>query len=248
MIKGVKIDRKSKDGISLHTIVEIDGIKRPLREWVDISGVDRNTIKARYKSGIRGSELLKQPEKRNVKFKISEKESAIIEENFNLIYKCWRNLQHRYGFLDETDLYDSCIDAAIYAARKYDETKGKFSTLFYVAAKKEALKKLRYWDTKARKGTKFNLSLDYQFDNENKDEFIDKYLGIEDKYGFIDNDVVERIFSVLNDREKLIMYKFVIEGMERKDIAKEIGLSPQQTGRIIIIAKEKIRSKLEGIA
>ena len=247
MIHGVKINRKSKDGFNIHTLTEIDGVTKSLQEWVKVSGIDRTIIKNRYKKGIRGKELLTPVRKRNEKFTLNNEESAMIEENFKLVYAGWHRLKQKYPFLDESELYDACIDAIIYAVRNYDESKGTLSNLFFINAKSNALKNMEYWNAKKREGTKLNFSIDYNFENSGEEEsFIDHYLGVEDKYGFIDMDVIKKMFSVLTKREKEIMYKFVFEEMQKKEIADDIGVSPNTVGRDIIAAKEKIKSKLEG--
>ena len=182
--------------------------------------------------------------KRNEKFTLNNEESAMIEENFKLVYAGWHRLKQKYPFLDESELYDACIDAIIYAVRNYDESKGTLSNLFFINAKSNALKNMEYWNAKKREG---NFSINENFENSGEEEsFIDHYLCVEDEYGFIDMDVIKRMFSVLTKREKEIMYKFVFEEMQKKEIADDIGVSPNTVGRDIIAAKEKIKSKLEG--
>ena len=252
MIYGAKINRKSKDGFNIHTITEIDGVKKSLQEWVKISGVDRTILKNRYKKGIRGKELLAPVKRRNEKFVLSDAEAKMIEDNFKLVYKGWHHLRQKYPFMDDAELYDCCIDAIIYVARTFDESRGKISTLFYVNAESNAKKQMDYWNAKKREGTKLNFSIDYNFENSGDDEsFIEHYLGVEDEYGFIDKEetigLINKAFSVLTEREKKIMYKFVFKEMQKKDIAEEIGMSPMTVGRAINSATEKIRSRIEGV-
>lgn len=188
-------------------------------------------------------------------FVLNDEQRELIENNMGLLYKCFHRLKGKYHFLDETEVWDACTEAAVTTAYNLDKEKGKYSTLLFVAANRNALKRVRYHDYGCRKGSKFDFSIDFMSGNrsgdrvssaDEKEDMLERYLGVEDNHDFIDKDVVDRVFSVLDQREKMIMYKFVIEEKQRKDIAKEIGLSPQQTGRLIILAKEKIKEKMEG--
>ena len=88
--------------------------------------------------------------------------------------------------------------------------------------------------------------------NQRADELVGSLMkhGFE-PYGFIDKEetigLINKAFSVLTEREKKIMYKFVFKEMQKKDIAEEIGMSPMTVGRAINSATEKIRSRIEGV-
>ena len=243
MIYGAKINRESKDGFNIHTVTEIDGEKKSLQEWVKISGVDRTIIKRRYKKGIRGKALIEPIKRRNIKFVLSDEEAKAIEENFKLVYKGWHHLKEKYPSLDESELYDCCIDAIVYTSRHFDESKGKFSTLFFVNAKSNALKRMDYWNTEKRKG--INYSTEFLLGGEDEESFIDRYLGIEDEYEFMDQEIIESIFSVLTKREKVVMYKYIFEEKSKKAIAKELGWYPMAVGREINEAMKKLESRME---
>ena len=181
-------------------------------------------------------------------FNLNDKQRELIEDNILLFYKCFHDLREKYVFLSEEEVWDCCTEAAVKSAYDLDEKRGKYSTILYLAADRNALKLLRYYDFECRKGSKTNISLEYEYskDQETGDKFAERYLGAKDKHTFIENDAIERLFddSKLNKREREVMRKIVIEDMARVDIANEWGIRPQTVNKYVATAKEKIKKVL----
>ena len=176
-------------------------------------------------------------------FVLNDKQRELIEDNMLLFHKCFHKLKGNYSFLNDDDIWDCCTEAAVKVAYSLDEKKGKYSTLLYIAAEKNAMKRVRYYDVGCRKGSKFNVSLDYELgeNGEDTETFADRYLGVNDKYDFIETDAIEKAFNVLKDREREIMHKIVFDDIARVEIAKEWGVRPQAVNRYVASAKEKLR-------
>jgi len=183
-------------------------------------------------------------------FQLNDEQRELIEDNILLFYKCFHKLKNKYTFLSEDEIWDCCTEAAVKVAHDLDEKKGKYSTLLFVAAQRNVLKQLRYYDFDCRKGIKTNYSIDFMQGNrsgdrvnaaDEKEDMLERYLGTEDNLEFIENDAIERMFSLLGKREREVMYKIIIEDITRVDIAREWGVRPQTVNAYVASAKEKIR-------
>ena len=180
-------------------------------------------------------------------FTLNDEQRALIEDNIMLFYKCFHKLKDKYQSLSHDDIWDCCTEAAVKVAHDLDEKKGKYSTLLFIAAERNVLKQIRYYDFECRKGTKENISLDYDYSSGdgNGDEFLERYVGLTDDYEFINTELLSKMFAVLTKREKEVMYKFIFLEMNRSEIAKEEGISQQSVGRHVISAKEKMKKEYE---
>lgn len=176
-------------------------------------------------------------------FTLNDKQRTLIEDNMLLFYKCIHKLKNKYHTISYDEIWDCCTEAAVKVAYDFDEKKGKYSTLLFVAAERNVLKRIRYYDFDCRKGSKGNLSLDYEYseNEESGENFAERYLGIEDDHEFIENDVAKRMFSVLGKREKEVMHKIIIEDIARSDIAKEWGVKLKTVNTYVDSARKKIR-------
>ena len=177
-------------------------------------------------------------------FTLNDKQRDLIEDNMMLFYKCFHKLKNKYHSLSEEEIWDCCTEAAVKTAYEIDEEKGKYSTLFYIASERNVLKRIRYYDFDCRKGSKVNISLDYEYskDNEKGDQFANRYLGVKDNHDSLD---VETILSVLNEREREILYRLCILDLEKKEIAKELGISTQSISYFLKTAAKKVRKVFE---
>ena len=177
-------------------------------------------------------------------FKLNDKQRELIEDNILLFYKCFHKLREKYDSLSDDEVWDCCTEAAVKVAHSLDEKKGKYSTLLYIAAERNVLKRIRYYDFESRKGSKSNMSLDYEYgeDNEKGDQFANRYLGVNDNYDFIN---IESVLSVLNEREKEVVYRLVILDLEKQEIAKELGISPQSVSYSLNTAAKRVRKAFE---
>ena len=170
-------------------------------------------------------------------FVLNDEQRQLVEDNILLMYKCWEDMKKKYSFMNTDDLYDCCTEAAVNAASSLDVKKGKYSTLLYVAAERNVLKLIRYWDFECRKNTMKSMSLDYFHDSDKSESFANRYLGVEDSHDWISRDEVDRLLSVLNEKERDVIYKRYVLGLSREEISKEYG----GVGRWITLAKKKIR-------
>ena len=176
-------------------------------------------------------------------FTLNDKQRTLIEDNMLLFYKCIHKLKNKYHTISYDEIWDCCTEAAVKVAYELDEKKGKYSTLLFVAAERNVLKRIRYYDFDCRKGSKSNFSLDYEYseNEENGENFAERYLGIEDDHDFIENDYAEKLFSVLGNREREVMRKIIIEDIARIDIAREWGVKQKTINHYVDTARKKIR-------
>ena len=177
-------------------------------------------------------------------FVLNDEQRQLVEDNILLLYKCWDKMKVKYRFMDKDELYDCCTEAAMNTAVNLDAKKGKYSTLLYVAAERNVLKRIRYWDRECRKNTMKSMSLDYYYSDEESslvESFTNRYLGVEDAHEWLANAETERLLSVLNEKERDIIYKLYVLGMRRGEVAEEYGMTRRGIEYHINAAKEKMR-------
>lgn len=93
-------DAKTRKG----RLVNINGIEKTLLEWSEISGVDRNTIYRRIKSGLSGNDLIKPIEK-------SDKKSGIKGIVWHSKREVWQVRVYRNGKQSEIGQTKELADA-----------------------------------------------------------------------------------------------------------------------------------------
>lgn len=151
----------------------------------------------------------------------------LIEQNMNLVYYVI-NTFYPYAKFDE-DIIQWGMIGLCKAANKWDESRGKFSTIACLYIRSEI------HDAYERLG-KHNgvLSLDYEYDD---DTFLSNLIADRNDMLTVNFD---SFVTVLTDEEREIV-KYRLNGLDIKEIAKQRGEKVERTRRFL----RKIRKKWE---
>jgi len=166
---------------------------------------------------------------------LTNEQVCLIADNYLLILKCMNKYLYIYPFLSKETVWDVCVDAVINSARLFDERKGKLSTLYYQAVKSDIGRITKRYNAEITEC----CSLDKL--NES-DSDIYNILGKEDKYHFIDKDLVERLVVDITEKERTYMYKHFVLGESKTDISKTHNVTPQAVHQTINNAIKRIRT------
>lgn len=159
---------------------------------------------------------------------LTNEQRELVEKNHNLIY----------GFASKKNLnIDDCYDILAIglccAAKIFDESKGKFSTVAYQCMQNELIKNWRYSQGKTKIPNNMILSYDASRVSE---DFMENgsYVDV-----FVDNHDIDEIliakafkntlFNLLNEKDRQIA-EFVIQGMIYDEIATKLNCSKQMVG------------------
>lgn len=173
---------------------------------------------------------------------LTKEQQKMIEDNIGLVYKfCQtKNIVSSFEFDDAIQIASIGLIKAILS---YDKDKGGLSTYAYLCMHTEFLIALR--NNKHRK-LGYMQSLNEPV-NMSKEDSKNVYLEdlISDKLDLCDFILaklnLELAYSKLSKRDKEIIDRFVLEGQNQQDIAKELKLAQPTISRII----RKFKNTLE---
>lgn len=169
--------------------------------------------------------------------KLNDEQKKLVEENHSLIY--WFASKNS---VPVEEYYDTLAIALCKAARDYDSNIGSFSTCAFAYMRNELFMKYRDENLLKKNIPKEDI---IHFDNDN----IWEYSNLLPSSELVENEVldkeyydeiVQQICDLLNDRDTEI-FKYLLEGLTMRDIAKKIGLSYQRIHQIIKTIREKVR-------
>jgi RNA polymerase sporulation-specific sigma factor len=166
---------------------------------------------------------------------LTPKQKKIVEDNHNLIY-----FYINKNNLDENEYYDLLALSLCKAAKKFDPSKGKFSTFAMHCFKMDHLIEIR--DKKAAKRDALVISLSSETcpDSENRrTELYDIIPGDRDVF---DKMILLDIPKLLDDRLAHIC-KLSYLGYDQQEIADMIGFSQSLVSRQLKIAKKILKEE-----
>jgi RNA polymerase sigma factor (sigma-70 family) len=177
---------------------------------------------------------------------LTPEQSELMGKHYKLIFKAAKNWFMK-SELNFDDCYDSAIDAAIYTASIFDESKGfKFSTMYYSMVQKTMLRKMRDNNAKKRSGNKLLVSIEEPIHSSDGESItLGDLFGSDDKYTFIDLDEIGNVWHVLKDNEKNYIYRSFILDVDRHKIAAEYGYTKESVDRTIRKGLKRMRVELE---
>ena len=175
---------------------------------------------------------------------LTTEQQLLAEENHNLIYSF-----AQYKNLSLEEYYDILAIGLCQAARAYDETKGKFSTLAYNCMyhayclecnrnNRQCIipnDKLLYYESDL-----CNSSCNDFYDSDNHASYVDYELKnhYSDYDKVMDEMLLSNLIGLLNEKEKSV-YEYMMDGLTQKKIAEKMGWSPQN----VSLQLQKIRGK-----
>ena len=167
--------------------------------------------------------------------KLTKEQQKLVEDNHSLIYYYAR--KHN---LKIEEYYDTLAMALCYAAYHYDPKKGAFSTIALNTMRLKMCNHFRNEHLLKRKIPKENIC--YYEESFALDEFLPPYEAAEKEAleKIVSTDVVNKIFSLLNDKEKQTV-ELLLQGYNRREVSKILNITSQN----IYVRVKKIKVKLE---
>lgn len=163
---------------------------------------------------------------------MTEEKKKLVEDNIKLAgWACSKFYGYvENGTFEREELYSMCLMALVISANKYDASRGSFSTIYFLNAKREVYHALR---TKSK--------LVREVDSVDNDDF---YHEPSTCTNMEDSVAVEQFLSVLDEREKEIVklsYGIGCIPVNQKDIGNMFGVSQAQISRMISKSIEKMK-------
>lgn len=152
---------------------------------------------------------------------LNEEQKKLVEDNHSLIYSFINNYN-----LEPSEWYGIIAESLMKAARDYDESKGKLSSLFYSIARHDVASERRKMK-RARDVSVLGITDTIEMQNEpgNKDFYIEVFM------------------DGLDDSQKEIV-KYLYEGRTQAEIAELIGVNQSTVSRRIDSIREKVEMYL----
>ena len=155
---------------------------------------------------------------------LNDEQRKIVENNHDLIY----GYAHKMGIsIDE--YYDILAIGLCKAAKAFDESKGRFSTLAYCCMKNEMC---RYYEGISKKSCvpdSMVVSYDAQDvrdDIENRKSFLEVLSDPQSYKNAESITMYQEFFDVLNDKEKVVV-RYLLEGYTQTEIAEILNCKRQ---------------------
>ena len=164
---------------------------------------------------------------------LTSEQKKIVEDNHNLIY-----FYINKNNLDETEYYDLLALSLCKAAKKFDPSKGKFSTFAMHCFKMDHLIELR--DKKAAKRDALVISLSSETCPDSENRRTELYDIIPCDRDVFDKMILLDIPKLLDDRLVHIC-KLSYLGYGQQEIADMIGVSQSLVSRQLKIAKKILK-------
>lgn len=172
---------------------------------------------------------------------LTKEQQKIVEDNMGLVYKFCSTQGNKYNF-DFEDTIQIASVGLIKAVIFWDKNKGSLSTLAYTCMNREFLMAIRSRNKHDKLGCIQSLNepllsdLDYDLtledvitDNKNLIDFI------------LLKTSVESAYAKLNDKQKDVVYRYLVLGQKQIEIAKSLNLSQAHISRIITKFKDLIK-------
>ncbi|MEJ9151039.1 sigma-70 family RNA polymerase sigma factor [Bacillus smithii] len=177
--------------------------------------------------------------------KLTPSQQKLAEKHIKLVHTAISEFYRKYpNSYEET--YDACIEALVKAARSFDESKGfKFSTYYFLNAKHEVFRMIRDKNVEKRKGHTISLHTPIFEPKNGASVKLYDLIGAEDRYEFIEKELLKHAWAKLNETEKRCIYLSFFENKTQTEIGKELGISQAHVSRIIRRGLEKMRSHIE---
>lgn len=162
-----------------------------------------------------------------------------------IAWRYFKSIKNKYSY-DEIE--SAAFLGLVKASKKFDENKGvKFLTYASTVVENEI--KMSFRDDKwlfIKRGAPNNiLSLNYIIDPDNNTEMQDILVEENEiEENIVNLILVERLFKVLDKREKEIIYLYIFKEKPQRDIAKMFNISQSYTSRIIKNSLKKMRNEL----
>lgn len=167
--------------------------------------------------------------------KLSEDHKRLVEENHKLIYDyLWRKK------LSIEEYYGLAAIGLCKAAATYNADKAAFSTYAYMCIANEIKQCLRQYHSDKHIPDELIGSLQYVVDLGDNDITLEDCIGdvIDIEEEAIINDALDKFYSGLSDRERLIL-SLHHSGYKQREISKLVGINQPQVSRII----DKLRNR-----
>lgn len=173
-----------------------------------------------------------------------DNEEQFFKEHQNLLYGFIR-----YYNLDEDEYYDLILLSFIQAMRKYNESKGNFSTFFYKVALNDICKAKKRENNLSKIPKENILSYNLPISKDGEDEYINF---IQDETVDVANQVeqkllLQQIFDSLTSLEKQVLYLYFVKEKSCRQIALKFNISFQYVSELISKARSRILSKFPNV-
>lgn len=158
---------------------------------------------------------------------LNEKQCKLVEDNHNLIYSFLKSHHLSLNAID--DWYGTAAIGLCKAALIYDEGRGvNFSVLAYCCMETEVRNVMR----SNRKDINAVVSLDSEIntDGSHLSDIIPDERDI--SFPIHLNDAIEKAFSKMSDRDRLIVDYAIMKGMTSVSIAAKFGISQSTASRV----------------
>lgn len=180
----------------------------------------------------------------------------LLGKHYGLVLKACNDNKWVMTLCDKSLDYDEFIhmgSISFYkAAMSYEEKfAAKFSTYFYIVAKNDFLTYAREFKSKRI----FTVSLDEEIYSNDSNDIVNKYTFYEDERSRREFQLSEDIMCVnsflkysmciLKPKEFEVFTRVVFNGESLEEIAKECGVTRQNTSKVYMSAKSKLKGVIQ---